>query len=436
MSSDAQLVRNAQDPNLYGRFVDVGRAFTQGYNQATASMSDGGNPVKAVKNNYEKQLRSYLNKLPEDVDLGAIPAKYRNNISEFLMKQKTAYVNAANTVDEYEVGSKSYMNRIAKMNTIRQSFETLDQQMKAYGENKKEMIDMIENQSISLFGENQANVNLLRGVYNEEYDMNIDEYGNVSFLGDDGAVQLNDLPGYEPKDYTIAKSMTDMAVQAYKNGVILKPGDIMYNQYKNQLKMGLDSGGVPRIMSVIHDGLVGDMPMIDIPDIQAAVQNFEAGQLSLEGLRDIVVSNYMDVIVEQSKTGYKVKQKTPSSRNRSSGGGSRSSGGTDSYKESVATYEMIMADINENVDPSQWAIPSNILIRADKDAPGTYNIVNTSGDDNILKQIDLNTAKGRRRFFAFIGIDPRIINANREDYTPSEEEVEQNKKDNLANPNS
>ena len=190
MSSDAQLVRNAQDPNLYGRFVDVGRAFTQGYNQATASMSDGGDPVRAVKNNYEKQLRSYLNKLPEDVDLGAIPAKYRNNISEFLMKQKTAYVNAANTVDEYEVGSKSYMNRIAKMNTIRQSFETLDQQMKAYGENKKEMIEMIENQSISLFGENQANVNLLRGVYNEEYDMSIDEFGNVSFIGDDGAVQL------------------------------------------------------------------------------------------------------------------------------------------------------------------------------------------------------------------------------------------------------
>ncbi len=319
MSSDAQLVRNAQDPNLYGRFVDVGRAFTQGYNQATASMSDGGNPVKAVKNNYEKQLRSYLNKLPEDVDLGAIPSKYRNNISEFLMKQKTAYVNAANTVDEYEVGSKSYMNRIAKMNTIRQSFETLDEQMKAYGENKKEMIDMIENQSISLFGENQANVNLLRGVYNEEYDLGIDEYGNVSFMGDDGAIQLNDLPGYEPKDYTIAKSMTDMAVQAYKNGVVLKPGDIMYNQYKNQLKMGLDSGGVPRIMSVIHDGLVGDMPMIDIPDIQAAVQNFEAGQLSLEGLRDVVVSNYMDIVVEQSKTGYKVKQRKPK---KSSGGSS------------------------------------------------------------------------------------------------------------------
>lgn len=319
MSSDAQLVRNAQDPNLYGRFVDVGRAFTQGYNQATASMSDGGDPVRAVKNNYEKQLRSYLNKLPEDVDLGAIPAKYRNNISEFLMKQKTAYVNAANTVDEYEVGSKSYMNRIAKMNTIRQSFETLDQQMKAYGENKKEMIDMIENQSISLFGENQANVNLLRGVYNEEYDMSIDEFGNVSFIGDDGAVQLNDLPGYEPKDYTIAKSMTDMAVQAYKNGVILKPGNIMYNQYKNQLKMNLDAGGVPRIMSVIHDGLVGDMPMIQIPDIQAAVQNFQAGQLSLEGLRDVVVSNYMDIIVEQSKTGYKVKQRKPK---KSSGGSS------------------------------------------------------------------------------------------------------------------
>ena len=364
MSSDAQLVRNAQDPNLYGRFVDVGRAFTQGYNQATASMSDGRDPVRAVKNNYEKQLRSYLNKLPEDVDLGAIPAKYRNNISEFLMKQKTAYVNAANTVDEYEVGSKSYMNRIAKMNTIRQSFETLDQQMKAYGENKKEMIEMIENQSISLFGENQANVNLLRGVYNEEYDMSIDEFGNVSFIGDDGAVQLNDLPGYEPKDYTIAKSMTDMAVQAYKNGVILKPGDIMYNQYKNQLKMGLDSGGVPRIMSVIHDGLVGDMPMIEIPDIQAAVQNFEAGQLSLEGLRDIVVSNYMDIIVEQSKTGYKVKQRKPK------GTGGKNNATSNSHYAPERRY-----------DPS---IGEYVYIRLPK---------NPNGQPIIIKESDFNVEK-------------------------------------------
>ena len=295
------------DPRIYGNYINAINAFNKSYNNSTRGRGSD-NPVGSVKTQYEKQLSKYINQLPEDVDLAAIPEKYRNNISTFLMKQKQEYVNAANVVDEYEVGSEGYMQTVSKMNTIRASFERLDAQMKAYGSNKKNIIEDIENQSISLYGENEMNANLLRGVYNEEYDLNIDEFGNIAFQGDDGVVKLDDLPSYEPKDYKVAQTMMDMGVQAYKNGVVLKPGDIMYQNYRNKLNIALDQGGVPTLMSVIHDGLVGDTKMIDDPNVAQAVTNYNANQIGFEQLRDIVVNRYMGVIQQQSKTGYKVKQ--------------------------------------------------------------------------------------------------------------------------------
>ena len=79
--------------------------------------------------------------------------------------------------------------------------------------------------------------------------------------------------------------------------------------YKRQkLNIALDQGGVPTLMSVIHDGLVGDTKMINDPNVAQAVTNYNANQIGFEELRDVVVNRYMNVIEAQSKTGYKVKQ--------------------------------------------------------------------------------------------------------------------------------
>ena len=144
-----------------GRYTDVKTAFDVGYEAATEGMGSD-NPTMSVKQFYENRLARYLKKLPADVDLSTIPNKYRGNISDFLSQQKQKYVQAANSVDEYEVGSETYMAKVAEMNQIKSSFENLDKQMKLYGENKKELIESIEGQTTSLYGENVANVNLLR----------------------------------------------------------------------------------------------------------------------------------------------------------------------------------------------------------------------------------------------------------------------------------
>ena len=124
-----------------GRYTDVKTAFDVGYEAATEGRGSD-NPTMSVKQFYENRLARYLKKLPADVDLSTIPSKYRGNISDFLSQQKQKYVQAANSVDEYEVGSETYMAKVAEMNAIKSSFENLDKQMKLYGENKKELIEL------------------------------------------------------------------------------------------------------------------------------------------------------------------------------------------------------------------------------------------------------------------------------------------------------
>lgn len=319
--TDRQIIQNAQEEMQYGRFVDVTAAFNKGYLSATrGGTMPTSNTIGAVKNDYENRLRTYLNNLPDSVDLASTPDEYRSSIQGFLTRKKQEYVILANQLDDHVVGSEMYMNIKDQMDNIGGSFKNLANQMKIYGDSKAKIIGDIENQSTSLSLENQANVNLLRGIYNEEYGIDIDDYGNVSFNGTDGSVALNDLPGYELKDYKAATMLTNAATSIYKSGQVLKKGGIMYNDTRNKLRIAIDSGGRNTLMSLLHDGLVGDRSLVEDPYIARNLQAYYEGSLSFEGLRDLVVDNYMDVLVETSKTGYRVKQSPRAARGGNGGG--------------------------------------------------------------------------------------------------------------------
>ena len=309
-SQNNRGLAQAQQGNMYGRFVDVGAAFNQGLISATR----GGkvpttNPVGSVKNNYEMQLEKYMAQLPADMDLAAIPEAYKGDIQEFLMNQKGNYVELGNMLMEYEVGTPDYLEIQSQMSGISNSMKNLKKQFDIYGANKKELLKDIDENRTSLSIENQANVNLLRGVYTEEYPMNIDEFGNISFLGDDGERKLNDMPGYENKAFGVATVMEKMAVDAYDKGVVISENDAKYNFDKQSLRNQIQNGGRNSLMSVIHDGIVGNFKMIDNPVVAENLQKYREGSLSISGLTDVVVDTYMDAVVENSVQGKAAKDK-------------------------------------------------------------------------------------------------------------------------------
>lgn len=309
-----RALAQAQQGNIYGRFVDVGAAFNQGLMIATKlGKNPTTNPVGSVKNNYEIKLEKYLNNLPSDVDLSAIPDVYKGNIQEFLMNQKMDYVNLGNQLMDYEVGSTDYLEIQSQMNQITNSMKNLKNQFDLYGANKKELTEDINEDRTSLSIENQANVNLLRGIYNEEYPINIDKFGNIGFVGDDGERKLNDLPGYENVAFGIATSMEKIAESAYNNGfskgIVISKNDANFNRDKNNLINQIKKGGRNSLMSIIHDGIVGDTKMIENPIIAENLKRYNEGSLSADGLTKLVADIYMDAVIENSVQGKAAGQK-------------------------------------------------------------------------------------------------------------------------------
>lgn len=314
-SDNNRALAQAQQGNIYGRFVDVGNAFTQGLITATkGGTAPTTNPVFSVKSNYEADIQRYLDKMPQDMDLSAIPDTYKGEIQEFLMVQKGNYVELANSISDYEVGSPTYLEIQSEMNQVTNSIKNLKKQFDIYGANKKELLDDIDQNRTSLSIENQANVNLLKGVYTEQYLMNIDGFGNISFLGDDGERKLNDMPDYENKAFKIATNMEKVANDAYNNafskGIVINDGDANFNRDKKNLKTQIQNGGRNSLMSVIHDGIVGDTRMIDNPMIAENLKRYNEGSLTYEALTDLVVDTYMDAVIENSVQGKAAREKS------------------------------------------------------------------------------------------------------------------------------
>ena len=394
-----------------GKSVNAMSAFDRGYYQATQGMG-GSEPVSTVKNHYENQLRGYLKQLPPDMDLTAIPDKYQGNISNFLSQKKNEYVRHANVVDDLEVGTQDYMDTVSKMNNIKNTFTNLDKQFKIYGQSKKGIIDSIEGQTTSLYGENQANVNMLRGIFNEEYEMKIDDNGNLNFIGEDGEISLNDLPDFYEKDYKTADTMMTMGVNVYKNalktGIPLKTNDIQYFQYKNKLKSIIDQSGNAGIMSILYDGLVGDVVMADDPMMKKMLEGYQNGNVSFTQLRDSVVDNYMKVLIKQSQTGASQRKVKPSNSTTTTGKPSA----TDIKNQNKVNL-LIKAFEAGNLPDIQMYLPTNVVLYEDD------GIV-TIGDDDDAPEIDLKDPKSLFEILRYAKVDPiywpkiRNDNANSE----------------------
>ena len=393
---------------FYGRSINPRTAFDQGVLEATGGQGFTRDAVGDVKRTYEQKLANYLKQLPGDPDFSGIPQKYRNTLSSYLTNLKAEYVNEASVLDQLMVGSEDYMNTVSKMNQVKAAMENLDSQFKLYGENKKSVIEDIEGQTISLYGENQENVNLLRAIYNEEYDIRIDETGSIHFVGDDGEIALNKLPDYGIKDYETAQAMmkigSDVYKNSYKNGIALTSDDIMYHQYKNQLKMAIDRGGKNSLMSILYDGLVGDVVMANDPSMQQAIQGYKNGEMSFSTLRDITVDNYMKVLLKQSQIGVSKRKVNPSSSGKNK---------DVSFKKDQASYNYYKKYLDANKIPP---LPAGFEIRPETDEGGDP-LEEPSGKMEIRGPkghliFDPNEGLDPNLFYQFMGLDHRVWAGN------------------------
>lgn len=100
-------------------------------------------------------------------------------------------------------------------------------------------------------------------------------------------------------------------------------------------------------MSVIHDGIVADTPMIDNPMIAENLRRYYEGSLSYKGLTDIVVDTYMDAVIENSVQGQAAGQKLEDEKYKRS---SRQSVGGWSSLQKVAPDYAFDEELGEEIN--------------------------------------------------------------------------------------
>ena len=129
--------------------------------------------------------------------------------------------------------------------------------------------------------------------------------------------------GLEAKEYlsTNLSNANDLMISTKKDG---KYGRMLgtiyiYDDIVSMNRQMIDKGGEATLMSILHDGLVGDVVMAD--SMKDDVQAYKDGNMSFSDLRNAVVDNYMSILVKQSQTGANQRKVNPSKTNTGGGTG-------------------------------------------------------------------------------------------------------------------
>jgi len=297
---NSQLVKGAALVNK--QFQDHGQAVNKGYMQSVNqdALAEADYEAKQQRRDNEAKIDAYMNSLPADFDVSQIPAKYRQQISDFLTAGKKAYADEAMNINDYESGSDEYIAAVSKMNEVKNSFKNLKNQFDMFGTNKKEVAEsMLE--GLYSKGNDANEMSLLTSVYTDELDIEIGEDGNIGFLTEEGVTNFSDLPDYFNKDYTSGDAIMKMSNQVYKAGIPLNPATRM--MYENQLYSMIEKGGVATLKSLARDDFFnrGGIPSITDEELNDPMQR--------DAVEEKIVNYFMDVMNTQANAGVQYKPK-------------------------------------------------------------------------------------------------------------------------------
>ena len=116
------------------------------------------------------------------VQAGLTP-KQKQQQAEYIMRQRDIYANAAFRAQDKLIPktSPAYLQNIQEMNQVKSNLENLAVQQKAIGDNQQQYLEDVENGRISKANYVDGKSNGLADIYSGVANMNIDDFGNLTF---------------------------------------------------------------------------------------------------------------------------------------------------------------------------------------------------------------------------------------------------------------
>jgi hypothetical protein len=287
-----------------GGFVNLQSAYVQGMNVPMSEIGRRALQEAAYKRKQDEvELKNYVNKL-EDIELGKVEDSMRPEVTQFLVDNKNDYAEAARLAADLDADDPRYMEAVSEMNKINSKFKALSKNLDLFKEKRAQFYDDVKNNTIS----KGANVDALTSLFkNNEYDIEIDEYGNLSIDNEGDLVPLTDFDEDTDYNYFLTNNEgfnTLMTLNEKANTGATKISGGLEQNYRYQLNGLFNTMGREDLMSMVYDTVISNVPLKDRED-------FDAGLLDIERegeLRTWLSNTYLDTFKTVAAQAAKQKE--------------------------------------------------------------------------------------------------------------------------------
>lgn len=251
----------------------------------------------------DRVMRSYIEKLPQGVEMDKVPGSMRAPISQYLNDSRIRYGTLARQLSKAPAGSRQYMQMREEMLGIQSSYKNLSNELDNFKNLKQEFITDFDQGIIS----KGSDTSKLKELFSkDDYQIAMNE-GKLNFVMEDGSMMAaSSLPSYFNQNSEAVDGLLKLNEQAYKNA---KPIDEASDYlYRRQVRQLVAKNGRDGMISLATDQFL-DAPLIDIDnpnDPNAYLLNEE----NHDQLRDFLVNNWMSGISEAANDAYRMKSRS------------------------------------------------------------------------------------------------------------------------------
>ena len=243
-----------------------------------------------VSKQADARMAAFMENMPQNIDIAKVPEQMRPEITNFLMDEKDNYFRNAQIAANAGPRSPQYAEAIQNMNTTMQKFQNLDNDLTKLYDTKKKTLEDFDLGSISN-GTSADSKDFMTRLTTDEITLGINGESGRLALGDDGSMNMDNLPKMYYKDHKSAQSILTLNNQLYNNGRPMDAGQ--ESIVRMQLQNIMDQGGIASVRSLATDDHIVPGGLGIDPD-----------DYTPEELKKVVLDQYVNVMKTASQNGY------------------------------------------------------------------------------------------------------------------------------------
>ena len=287
MGGDANLIQGAgfAAKNL---MQPVGQGIIE---QGNLRAQENKQRKQEISKQADARMAAFMENMPQNIDIAKVPEQMRPEITNFLMDEKDNYFRNAQIAATAGPRSPQYAEAIQNMNTIMQKFQNLNNDLTKLYDTKKKTLEDFELGSISN-GTSADAKDFMTRLTTDEITLGINSESGRLALGDDGSMNMDNLPKMHYKDHESAQAILTLNNQLYNNGRPMDAGQ--ESIVRMQLQNIMDKGGNAAVRSLATDDHI-------IP----GGLGIDPEDYTPEELKKVVLDQYVNVMKTASQNGYK-----------------------------------------------------------------------------------------------------------------------------------